>query len=255
MQDSRRRIRVPKEMKVRAELQKEIHSCCPLCPNNDVGHFHIHHIDSNPSNNEVRNLILLCPLCHSKITKGDISYDKVVAIKNDLINKLTGIEFVSVVVDAENCSWISTEKPNVFFNSGKQKSPFPILSFTLINHTNKTVVLKAIRVRTKNLPSGIYGLPQAGVLKSLIKYKLCISEGNQESIFQLAEQLQCPSSQGMKFDIELYQKIIDNEIVPPQGRMVLFFVFEFSSDMKIVAPTIHLNCTYENEPLVIYSCQ
>jgi len=57
--------------KIRAELQKEINSKCPFCDNEDVGHFEVHHIDENPSNDDYRNLILLCPTCHSKITKGD----------------------------------------------------------------------------------------------------------------------------------------------------------------------------------------
>ncbi|HMJ48400.1 MAG TPA: HNH endonuclease signature motif containing protein [Ferruginibacter sp.] len=67
------RIRVPKESKVRAELQMEIDSCCPFCKSSDVGHFEIHHIDDNPANNYKINLILVCPTCHSKITKGDIN--------------------------------------------------------------------------------------------------------------------------------------------------------------------------------------
>jgi 5-methylcytosine-specific restriction endonuclease McrA len=28
---------------------------------------HIHHIDGNPRNNEISNLVLLCPKCHSEI--------------------------------------------------------------------------------------------------------------------------------------------------------------------------------------------
>lgn len=67
------RTSIPKENKVRAELQKEVGSNCPFCPSEDVGHFHVHHIDEDPSNNDVFNLILICPTCHSKITKGDIA--------------------------------------------------------------------------------------------------------------------------------------------------------------------------------------
>lgn len=47
------RTRIPKENKLRAELQKEIGSTCPFFNSEDVGHFEIHHIDENPSNNEV----------------------------------------------------------------------------------------------------------------------------------------------------------------------------------------------------------
>lgn len=44
---------IPQHNKVRAELQKEINSRCPFCNNDDVGHFEIHHIDENPSNNNI----------------------------------------------------------------------------------------------------------------------------------------------------------------------------------------------------------
>ena len=79
------RTGIPKQSKVRAELQKEIGSTCPFCNSDDVGHFEIHHIDENPSNNENRNLILLCPTCHSKITKGDIAPVQVFEKKIELL--------------------------------------------------------------------------------------------------------------------------------------------------------------------------
>jgi len=70
---NKNRTSIPQKNKIRAELQREIGSRCPFCGNTDVGHFEIHHMDENPANNETGNLILLCPTCHSKITKGDIS--------------------------------------------------------------------------------------------------------------------------------------------------------------------------------------
>ena len=70
--------------KTRAILQKEIKSKCPICSNEDVEHFHIHHIDENPLNNEFENLLMLCPNCHSKITKNDIVYETVKLIKENL---------------------------------------------------------------------------------------------------------------------------------------------------------------------------
>ncbi len=70
--------------KTKALLQKEINSNCPFCENKDVGHFQVHHIDENPENNSHDNLIMLCPNCHSKITKGDLSKDLVVNRKKEL---------------------------------------------------------------------------------------------------------------------------------------------------------------------------
>lgn len=70
--------------KTKALLQKEINSSCPFCSNDDVGHFQIHHIDENPENNDLGNLLMLCPTCHSKITKGDILSSAVIELKNSL---------------------------------------------------------------------------------------------------------------------------------------------------------------------------
>ncbi len=79
---SKRRKQIP--VKVKSELQKEIDSVCPFCGNDEVGHFEVHHIDENPSNNEFQNLLLLCPICHSKITKGDITIEAVQQKKVEL---------------------------------------------------------------------------------------------------------------------------------------------------------------------------
>jgi Leucine-rich repeat (LRR) protein len=80
----KKRIKIPQLLKVRAELQKEVNNKCPFCPNEDVGHFEIHHIDENPGNNEMSNLLLVCPTCHSKITKGDIQKKVVLKKKKQL---------------------------------------------------------------------------------------------------------------------------------------------------------------------------
>lgn len=71
-------------LKIRSKLQKEIDSICPFCSSPDVEHFQVHHIDENRTNNEISNLLLLCPTCHSKITKGDISRLEVEQIKKHL---------------------------------------------------------------------------------------------------------------------------------------------------------------------------
>ncbi|MET0461517.1 MAG: HNH endonuclease signature motif containing protein [Chitinophagaceae bacterium] len=65
--------RIPVKRTDLARLQQENGSECPFCQNIDVAHFEVHHIDNDPSNNIFTNLILLCPICHSKITKGEIT--------------------------------------------------------------------------------------------------------------------------------------------------------------------------------------
>ncbi len=75
MENKTKRIPIP--YKTKSLLQKEISSTCPFCSNEDVDHFHFHHIDENPKNNNVSNILMLCPICHSKITKGDIAREEV----------------------------------------------------------------------------------------------------------------------------------------------------------------------------------
>lgn len=125
--EKKRRPKIPQENKVRAELQKEIGSMCPFCDNDDVGHFQIHHIDEDHSNNDFGNLLLLCPTCHSKITKGDITQTYVLQIKIKLLNgalskkakqteKITRVDFkakkiVSAIVGDNNTVIVKEAKP------------------------------------------------------------------------------------------------------------------------------------------------
>jgi len=81
-QKKKKRISIP--VKTRALLQKEINSNCPFCNSGDVDHFEVHHIDEDCENNAMANLLMLCPTCHSKVTKGDISRELVISKKTSL---------------------------------------------------------------------------------------------------------------------------------------------------------------------------
>ncbi len=87
MTKKKTRTSIPQKAKVRAELQREIESQCPFCDSIEVGQFQIHHIDENPANNQMINLLLLCPTCHSKITKGDISQVEVLTKKIEVLSR------------------------------------------------------------------------------------------------------------------------------------------------------------------------
>src|SRR5215471_14005087 len=52
---------------------QEAASCCAFCNQTEVAALEIHHIDDNPANNVLANLLLVCSTCHSKITHGVIS--------------------------------------------------------------------------------------------------------------------------------------------------------------------------------------
>lgn len=80
---SKKRVQVPQ--KIRATLQQEIDSECPFCTSREVGHFEVHHVDENPENNDPSNLLMVCRMCHSKITKGDISQTETLGVKRTLL--------------------------------------------------------------------------------------------------------------------------------------------------------------------------
>ena len=126
METTKARIKIPQLSKVKAELQKEIQSACPFCNNTDVGHFEIHHIDEDPSNNEKTNLILLCPLCHSKITKDDIK-------QLDVLKKK-----INLIQGTKECT---SDNSNVNFNGAVS---------TAIIGSNNTISVKQSKITVKS---------------------------------------------------------------------------------------------------------
>lgn len=56
------RVSIPVAIKNQLKAEYD-HKCC-MCGLPVTMHLHIHHIDENPSNNDVLNLLPLCPNCH-----------------------------------------------------------------------------------------------------------------------------------------------------------------------------------------------
>lgn len=233
-------------------LQREVGSKCPFCYSEETEYFEVHHIDEDPSHNDESNLLLLCPTCHSKITKGDIAFAEVQSIKGKLPRNSDLVEFASVTVDSNRCDWEVSPINQYAFLRGEnnKKHPFPIFKFTLINQSRNTVVLKTIRLQVKKLPSGIHGWQGARVLRPLITYQMQIEGKN--NVLHLNNPIEVMGGVAFMFQVELFEKFSQEpgrfEI---QGRMVLSFAFEFSNGLSIHAPNICLNCQSENETLKI----
>jgi hypothetical protein len=246
---SKKRIAI--QAKTKARLQQEIGSECPFCDDNEVAHFDYHHIDEDPSNSAFENLLMCCKPCHSKITKGEISKEAVVAKKKSL--PFAKIELASIAIDSNNCSWLPYDDvSNAFYNSQADKSPFPILTFSLINHYKKTVVLTAIHLQATALPSGLSGLPQPQVLRSSVKYRLPVSYEPEGILHPLLDQLEIPPERAFQFQVELYIKYIE-EFLAIEGRDMLRFTFYFGvQTTPVKAPPIFMNCRKENEQMILY---
>ena len=54
------------------QLFQEADHHCAFCPETVVESLQIHHIDEDRSNNDFKNLIMVCASCHTKITGGVI---------------------------------------------------------------------------------------------------------------------------------------------------------------------------------------
>ena len=56
-------------MNYREKALREYQHKCAICNwNEDTDVLEVHHIDENRQNNELNNLIILCPICHKKLT-------------------------------------------------------------------------------------------------------------------------------------------------------------------------------------------
>lgn len=242
------RIKIKQATKVRSILQQEINSTCPFCSHNEVGHFQIHHIDENPENNELSNLLLLCPICHSKITKGDILRTQVEQVKTASSGR-QNIECATISVDSKNCYWDSYDNvENAFINNHTDNPDFPILNFSIINHTAKTILFKEIKLKAKHLYSGFSGIPQPRILKSIAKFKIELPSENKTSTFSLPDEIEVPAGQAFKFQVQLFEQWNDDTF-PIDGRKVLYFTFRFNNKLSLEAPPIFLNCISENEKM------
>ncbi|MBA9072611.1 hypothetical protein GGR22_000737 [Flavobacterium gossypii] len=239
--NKKNRIPIPQHNKTKAFLQQEVNSECPFCENKDVGHFEIHHIDENPSNNDVTNLILLCPICHSKITKGDIKNESVIKVKQELKNKKSDIQFISLSIDSENCGWIAYENNPFAFQAIKLKSLFPIFNFTFINNSNKTILLTNISLSNKHLPIGLSGpyIPLPNILRPLIKYQTKLPADKKTVNTQLADEIEVPQGRAFKFQVEVFSEAM--EAFSPPNKYALNFKFGFNNDNYIDIPMILLN--------------
>lgn len=249
----KKRIPIPQFSKVKAELQKEIGSVCPFCDNADVGHFQIHHIDQDPSNNEYINLLLLCPNCHSKITKKDISKQDVMDKKINLRSRGSKVQFISVSIDEENCGWRPIENAKNSFEVIKLQSLFPIFNFSLINNSKKTILLTSIRVKTKRFPIGLSGpdIPLPNILRPTISYKIRMPLDGEIEETILQNELEVPSARAFKFKIELYAESMQ-AFKPPLCKYAMFFEFGFNNDFFIEVPMILLNAKEYYEKFKFY---
>lgn len=75
-------------------------SVCGFCPEHEIASLQIHHIDGNPANNVLQNLLIVCATCHTKITGGVIS-------EADVRTKKREIEWLNSQRAVRQCASVS----------------------------------------------------------------------------------------------------------------------------------------------------
>jgi hypothetical protein len=65
------RIPIPQSVKRQLLIEAGFKCSIPNCPI-QVPTIHFHHIDENPSNNDISNILILCPTHHQMVTSGSI---------------------------------------------------------------------------------------------------------------------------------------------------------------------------------------
>jgi len=81
-------VRQKYEMKTSDLIYVETDDSCAICGAKGIDILSEHHIDSNRTNNEYDNLIVLCHNCHHKITNNKgLSKEKIIDRKRHLIHK------------------------------------------------------------------------------------------------------------------------------------------------------------------------
>jgi len=63
---------------------QEANSKCGFCEEREIASLQIHHMDSDPANNMIGNLLVVCATCHTKITGGVISEADVLTKKREI---------------------------------------------------------------------------------------------------------------------------------------------------------------------------
>jgi len=85
--------------------------CAAQCGADEARVLHLHHIDGNHKNNDVNNLMLLCPTCHERVTKKIWRVD---ALSRAVIHQYTPVGLVEATPSGSPMPAVVVEQLEVF---------------------------------------------------------------------------------------------------------------------------------------------
>jgi hypothetical protein len=159
------------------------------------------------------------------------------------------VQLISITIDSENCGWEAYENILNAFQVVKFKSLFPIFNFSLINNSDRPLLLTNIVIKNKHLPAGLNGAytPLPYILRPIITYKIKLPDNNKTINTSLLDEIVIPQGVFFKFQIELYSESMD-DFIPP-NKYALNLKLGFNNDFYIDIPKILLNSENDYDKL------
>lgn len=200
---------------------------------------------------------MLCPTCHSKITKGDVTESEVSKVKFRLSQRGSIVVLEDVILKSRYCSWkISGKDDYSFIRTSGSQTGKPIFEFRFINHSNKTVILKSIESFLNVVPSSLNGVGEPdsmygspGPVRSIITYDLKV-EYDERVVHRPETTIEVQSKRAFSFQTMFYTGRGKDKL-NITGRTTLDVVFRFSDGHEVVAPTLFLNCDNTQGPKLL----
>jgi hypothetical protein len=187
-----------------------------------------------------------CAQLVTPITKKDINQNEVVQVKNFRINPTKLIEVAAVTIDELSCSWYNGKLKNTFFRKQVQTKLAPVLSITVINHSNKTALLWRIKAFARRVFVGINGIPASSLLKPIAQYFIPVNYSEEGVQVVLPEPIQIPANQTALFQVTLAEDA-GSEFHYFDHATQINFVFDFNGDVFTKSPDLFLNCESKHQ--------
>lgn len=237
---------------VKAIIIKELEEEFISFYNSDIPFEHFILASNFPHDTEIQNVAIKLSKKYGK----SVSYIGKEVIKNDLVkypvvaNKYFGrfsisrdpISLVSYDIDETLCDWVKENGRNNSYRRSYNENinPFPVFDFRFINNTDSTIILNEIYVHIEYIPS-ISGMPQTGILSSIIQYKLKIDTGKKINKFRFIDPIYAEAKKPFRFHTELLELLDREEIYGTfSSGYFIKFIFKFNNNIQIKTPELSI---------------
>ena len=166
---------------------------------------------------------------------------KIIELEN-IESNTEKLKISKIQILSSECDWSQIKNLDYQFDRTESKRPYPILDFSITNHTNKSRLFNGFNVKVYPLSNGLSGLPKPYELHPSKRFFVNIAK---DSSINIESPLVVPPKMPLRVQIELFEKYLD-EMYIPDGRFLLKFIFCFDENLKVATPKIRLNTETDN---------